>query len=131
MYFSRYCVRKLTERLEIKVINAIKAYLKWKQLAAKVIFVKRKHVRRTNKLYMKFTVYLQTTVCSTNMNLHINTLSLLLYALSISHFISVSTHTLFFSAHRHTHSMSLHIRSIYLSFHSTQTLCLCISLSVA
>ena len=28
MYFSRYCVRKLTEKLEIKVIKAIKAYLK-------------------------------------------------------------------------------------------------------
>ena len=29
MYFSRYCIRKLTEKLEIKVIKAIKAYLKF------------------------------------------------------------------------------------------------------
>ena len=39
MYFSRYYVRKLTEKLEIKVIKAIKAYLKWKQLVAKLFLL--------------------------------------------------------------------------------------------
>ena len=33
-----------------------------KEISRKVIFVKRNHVRCTNKLYMKFTIYLQTTV---------------------------------------------------------------------
>ena len=39
MYFSRYCVRKLTEKLEMKVIKAIKAYLKCKQLVAKLFLL--------------------------------------------------------------------------------------------
>ena len=36
-----------------------------KAISRKVIFVKRNNVRCANKLYMKFTVYLQTTVGST------------------------------------------------------------------
>ena len=36
-----------------------------KAISRKVIFVKRNQVRRANKLYMKFTVYLQTAVCNT------------------------------------------------------------------
>ena len=52
MYFSRYCVRKLTEKLEIKVIKTIRAYLKRKKFVAKLFLL------NANKLYnyMKFTV---------------------------------------------------------------------------
>ena len=39
MYFSRYCVRKLTKKLEIKVLKAIKAYMKCKQLVAKLFLL--------------------------------------------------------------------------------------------
>ena len=41
-------MRNLTEKLEMKAIKAIRAYLKRKQFAAKL--------SRANKLYMKFTV---------------------------------------------------------------------------
>ena len=40
-----------------------------KAISRKVIFVKRNHVRRANKLYMKFTVYLQTTLVSSTIHL--------------------------------------------------------------
>ena len=52
MYFSRYCVRHLTEKLEMRVIKAIRAYLKGKKFVAKLFLLK----SRANKLYMKFTV---------------------------------------------------------------------------
>ena len=39
MYFSRYFVRHLTEKLEMKVIKAIRAYLKWKQFVAKLFLL--------------------------------------------------------------------------------------------
>ena len=39
MYFARYCVRKLTKKLEIKVFKAIKAYLKCKKLVAKLFLL--------------------------------------------------------------------------------------------
>ena len=39
MYFSRYCVRNLTETLEMKVIKAIRAYLKQKQFVAKLFLL--------------------------------------------------------------------------------------------
>ena len=39
MYFSKYCVRHLTEKLEMKVIKAIRAYLKCKQFVAKLFLL--------------------------------------------------------------------------------------------
>ena len=39
MYFSRYCVRHLMEKLEMKVIKAITAYLKLKQFVAKLFLL--------------------------------------------------------------------------------------------
>ena len=39
-----------------------------KAISRKVIFVKRNHVRCANKRYMKFAVYLQTTVFKTFTN---------------------------------------------------------------
>ena len=40
MYFSRYCVRHLMEKLEMKVIKAIRVYLKWKKFVAKLFLLK-------------------------------------------------------------------------------------------
>ena len=39
MYFSRYGVRNLTKKLEMKVIKAIRAYLKRKQFVAKLFLL--------------------------------------------------------------------------------------------
>ena len=39
MHFSRYCVRHLTEKLEMKIIKAIRAYLKRKKFVAKLFLL--------------------------------------------------------------------------------------------
>ena len=45
MYFLSYCIRHLTEKLEIKVIKAIRGVSEMKTIRHKVIFAKRNHVQ--------------------------------------------------------------------------------------
>ena len=70
MYFSRYCVRHLTEKLEMKVIKAIRAYLKWKQFVAKLFLLNAITCKQTvYKIYGTYSYNLRITSVQYNKNI--------------------------------------------------------------
>ena len=64
MYFSRYCVRKLTKKLEIKVLKAIKAYMKCKQIVAKLFLLNA--ITCKQAAYEIYCTYISAVQCSKN-----------------------------------------------------------------
>ena len=63
MYFSRYCVRKLTKKLEIKVLKAVKAYLK---LVAKIFLLNA--ITCKQAAYEIYSTYIYTYISAVQCN---------------------------------------------------------------